>query len=112
MSHTVRVTVVSAEQYGGDDYPPETLLEFRDWLDKKIASIPAEHRANTQIEFRAENFYDSSYVNIEIKYWRQETKDEAQQRKNDEAHERAAFETGERRELEKLKAKYPDNSKP
>jgi len=63
------------EQYS-KGFPPENLLEFREWVDAQIAHIPKDYRSEAQIDIGSTMSGDCSYSKIEISYCRPMTAEE------------------------------------
>ena len=72
----IKVHVFDAER-GDDNWPPCGLMEFSEWLQAQIATIPEEFRETAAIEVDSEDGYEGShYASISIVYWRPMTDDE------------------------------------
>ena len=102
----ISVSVLDKEHYGGC----ESLIKYRDWIDGLIQKIPEDCRVNATIEVDDETYYDSSYVRIQVSYWRWETDSEMvprlQRRSELIAASQMAKEARDRAALAALKAKY------
>lgn len=106
----VRETVIDMSCYE-DAWPFQdgsSLIDIIAQLNELLEKIPEEHRQNVKIDFESE--YDSSAVQMKIYYDRPPTAAEIESRK--QAHEsyetyrRTSQEQADRRDYERLKAKF------
>jgi hypothetical protein len=89
--------------YGdNDNWPTESLLGFRDWVNEVIKSIPEEYRSIAT--FVIDHTNDNTY--IEVGYKREETDKEERDREERKSAKELEIETRERKILAVLKAKY------
>lgn len=104
MKKIIDVTVFKSTTLYSDNenWPPENLLEFQQWLDDKIKSIPVEYRSAATIEIEYEEYYSE----ITIAYKREETDHEEHIREKEEREDQEKIERRERKILAVLKAKY------
>ena len=101
----VRIQIYDSE-YKSD--PPENLFEYIEWLEDMVNSIPKEHRGTAKIETDVDGDYidNSAYSFTTINYWRDETVEEMNDRLIQETIRNRKLDDKERREYERLKAKY------
>lgn len=85
---------------------PETLGNFREWLDEIIDSIPEEYQAGAHIVIDSRPCYDSAEHWLEIWYLRPKTEQEKQEEATKEAARRERLKADELRTLNMLQAKY------
>jgi hypothetical protein len=102
------VVVFKGEQYS-DDMPDHgwTAAQTMDWFQQHLAQIPPEFMPSARIEFDSVSGYEgSSTYSIRILYERPETPEEQAYRLNEELLARQRREYSERKEYERLAAKY------
>ena len=102
MKKIIDVTVFKDNSYSYDGWPPENILEFKEWLDKHIQAIPKEY-LNTAV-FDISNEDGNTFITIA--YRREETDDEEQLREQQKSEKELKIEARERKILAVLKAKY------
>lgn len=104
MKKIIDVEVFKCSTLYGDNanWPTESLLGFRDWLNEVIKSIPEEYRSIAT--FVIDHTDDNTY--IEVGYKREETNEEERWREEQESAKELAIEARERKILAVLKAKY------
>ena len=102
MKKIITITVFKASSYYSEEWPPENLLKFRDWIDQQINSIPEEYKATATFEIENKD----GNTHLTIGYNREETDEEEAERKRSEAERISVKERRERQMLAELKAKY------
>jgi hypothetical protein len=106
----VKVKVLYVEEYD-DKWPSESLMEFAEWFDGQVDSIPKAHRDSAKIEFAGTAGYDGdTTTSIEIYYHREETKKERDARTEKDKTRAASMKGRELKELNRLREKYCDSS--
>lgn len=105
----VTVKVYEQEKYD-NDWPPKEAVDFLQWFQDKIATVPDEFRPAVMIEINSYIAYGSSEPEILISYERDETPSEFAERERDRLAHNAAEERRERAKLAELRAKYGDQS--
>ncbi len=98
-----KVMVFDSDKQSG---PPETLGNFREWLDEIIDSIPEEHQAGAHIVIESRPCYDSAEHSLEIWYMRPKTEQEKQEDASKELAMQERRKADELRTLAALQAKY------
>ena len=87
-------------------HPPENAVKFREWLNEKLALIPAEYLDTAEIDIGAETSYDCATATIAIEYRRPMTSDEIMAESEAIAKAVALTENREREQFEALKRKF------
>ncbi len=97
------------------DSPPADvtgLVEFRDWLNKLISSVPSAHLADAkiQIEYERDPYDGGGWLRFSVFYTREQTPAEVAEEAAKEKAQAEAYarqrEAQERAALAALKAKY------
>ncbi|MGP1680796.1 MAG: hypothetical protein ACTS8S_00510 [Giesbergeria sp.] len=103
-----RVFVRQAEDAYEYGYPPENLVEFQAWLSAAVAEVPEEFRATAVLEFTAESRYEVGDIRRGMKFYyvRPATEVEFAERLHARALNILRGEARERREVERLQAKF------
>ena len=83
---------------------PEILPDLIQRLTKMLETVPSELHDETYCELSTE--YESSSVDIDIYYLREETAEEQKQREDETAEYEAKNEARIREQYEKLKARF------
>lgn len=111
MRETVSKRSIEETVYGASlwsDEWPEKLVDLVNFLLKHAEGIPAEYRDCAKVDFNSD--YDSSGVNVEITYEREETDQEFENRQFQERataeYRQRAHEQEERADYERLKKKF------
>lgn len=85
---------------------PDTLSGTIQWMQKQLAQIPKASRAKASFGFDTTTEYGETYPQLEITYQEMESDDEVVMRVQVERERARIRELGERKELERLEAKY------
>ena len=67
-----KIEVYSGESHQ-ENWPPDKLVEFRDWINTQIDKIPAKYQGSAEIDIRFYEAYEGSEFNhinlaIDIEY--------------------------------------------
>lgn len=100
--------VVLREAQSDAGYPPGNALAFQAWLTEALTEVPEDYRAKAILEFSADSGYGGEDVDLCMKfyYMRPETEEEFAARVYARALNVLRDETQERRQFERLQAKY------
>lgn len=99
-----RVVLFSSDRSG--DMPTSDLAGFVAWASGLLASVPEQYRSSATIDIDSSVYYDCAVTEIVVYYCRPETDDEMAEREQYEARRVAESEAQERREFERLAAKF------
>ena len=101
-----RTVIVKSVADYDDDWPSCNLLEFINWLEERVDSIPAAYKDVARIHIEPSESHEGTYANISVLYHRPETNDEVDERVLRDQEHRRSTERKEMELLEKLEAKY------
>ena len=104
MKKILRVTVFSEDLSGSYlSGPPD---KFLSWWEEKFKLVPPEFADTARVYCEAFSDDDGNFLSVTITYNRPETEEEEALREAEKERARKNAEIAERKQLEKLKAKY------
>jgi hypothetical protein len=104
---TKKVVLRSAESEYGAGFPPKNVLMLQAWIAESLGEVPEAFRDKAELEFSTESWGDhSSNLCMEFYYVRPETEAEFAERVHKAAMAAVRAEAQERRQFERLQAKY------
>lgn len=104
----VKQTVFLSEDFNADgDWPPSDSQGFMAWFAGKLASVPELYQDKIEVEVTSDGDEDFCWSMIHIWYNRNETADETFTRIQEERELEIKMERRDRKELDRLSAKYP-----
>ena len=102
LNRLVTVTLFDKERWDGE-WMPETLTEAIAWLQQFLEQVPVEFRETATVDISG---FEDYAARIEISYQRPPTDTEKQGRLAEERQLNKERENKERRQYERLKAKF------